>query len=104
MAYRPIVELLRRYLGLTDGVTGEDIRSHVAEQLQFLGLEDNEPAILLAHFLGMSAPPEFLNRLSGPQLKERTLAVLRDIFLSASQSAPVVLLIENGHWLDAGSA
>jgi class 3 adenylate cyclase/tetratricopeptide (TPR) repeat protein len=104
MAYRPIVELLRRYLGLTDDVTGEEIRSHVAEQLQFLGLEGDEPAILLAHFLGVSAPPEFLNRLSGPQLKERTVAVLRDIFLRASQSLPVVLLIENVHWLDPSSA
>jgi len=104
MAYRPIVELLRRYLGLADGATREEIRSSVAEQLQFLGLEGDDPAILLAHFLGVSAPPEFLNRLSGPQLKERTLAALRDIFLSASQSAPVVLLIENVHWLDASSA
>ena len=95
MAYRPIVELLRRYLGLTDGVTGEEIRSHVAEQLQFLGLEGDEPAILLAHFLGVSAPPEFLNRLSGPQLKERTLGALRDVFLRASKSAPLILIVEN---------
>ncbi len=73
MAYRPIVDLLRRYLGLTEGVAGDEIRSRVAEQLQFLGLEGEEPVILLAHFLGVSAPPEFLNRLSGPQLKERTL-------------------------------
>ena len=34
MAYRPIVEVLRRYLDLTDGVTGEEVRSRVAEQLQ----------------------------------------------------------------------
>ncbi len=73
MAYRPIVEVLRRYLDLPDGVAGEEVRSRVAEQLQFLGFEGDEPAILLAHFLGVSAPPEFLSRLSGPQLKERTL-------------------------------
>jgi len=103
MAYRPIVELLRRYLGLTDGVTGEEIRSRVAEQLQFLGLEGDEPAILLAHFLGVSAPAEFLNRLSGPQLKERTLGALRDVFLRASESAPLILIVENMHWVDSAS-
>ena len=38
MAYRPIVELTRRYLGLVEGSSGEEIRSRVAEELQFLGL------------------------------------------------------------------
>src|SRR5437899_3276888 len=51
MAYRPIVELLRRYLGLSEGTSGDKIRSRVADQLQFLGLEGEEPATLLAHFL-----------------------------------------------------
>ena len=103
MAYRPILELLRRYLGLSDGITGEGIRSRVAEQLQFLGLEGEERSILLAHFLGVSAPAEFLNRLSGPQLKERTLGVLRDLFLRASETAPLILILENIHWIDTSS-
>jgi tetratricopeptide (TPR) repeat protein len=58
---------------------------------------------VLAHFLGVSAPPEFLNRLSGPQLKERTLGVLRDVFLCASESAPLLIIVENMHWVDAAS-
>src|SRR2546425_8760646 len=103
MAYRPILELLRRYLGLSFGATGEEIRSHVAEQLQFLGLEGEEPSVLLAHFLGVSAPPEFLNRLSGAQLKERTFGVLRDVLLRASESAPLILIVENLHWIDTAS-
>src|SRR5262249_61277722 len=103
MAYRPIVEVLRRYLGLTDGVTSEEIRSRVAEQLQFLGMTGDEPTILLAHFLGVSAPPEFLNRLSAPQLKEWTLNMLRDVFLRASEAGPPLLLLENMHLGEAAS-
>ena len=103
MAYRPIVELLRRYLGLSDGVSGDEIRNRVAEQHQFLGLEGEERTTLLAHFLGVSAPQEFLNRLSGPQLKERTLGVLRDVFLRASELAPLILIVENMHWIDSAS-
>src|SRR5262249_58868529 len=97
---RPIVEVLRRYLGLTDGVTSEEIRGRVAEQLQFLGMTGDEPTILLAHFLGVSAPPEFLNRLSAPQLKEWTLNMLRDVFLRASEAGPLILIVENMHWVD----
>ncbi len=102
--YRPILEVLRRYLDLTEGMAVEEIKGRIAERLQDLGLEGEEPAILLAHFAGAFAPPEFINRLSGAELKERTFAVLRDVFLRASKSAAVVLLIENVHWLDASSA
>src|SRR5262245_30500024 len=103
MAYRPIVDLLRRYLGLFEGIAGEEIRSRVAEQLQFLGLEGEERATLLAHFLGITAPPELLSRLSGPQLKERTLGAVRDVFLRASKQVPLVLIVENVPWIDSAS-
>src|SRR5438132_10261531 len=103
MAYRPIVELLRRYLGVSDGSSAEVVRSRFAEELQFLALEGDEQAILLAHFLGVSAPQEFLNRLTGPQLKERTLGVLRDVVLRASESAPLVVIVEHIHWVDPSS-
>jgi len=103
MAYRPIVEVLRRYLDLPDGVSGEEIRNRVAEQLRFLGFEGDEPAILLAHFLGVSAAPEFLSRVSGPVLKERTLRTIRDVFLRMSEAGPVILIVENMHWVDTAS-
>src|SRR5438094_527840 len=102
--YRPVLEVVGRYLDLAESMSAEEVKSRIAERLQDLGLEGEEPVILLAHFAGAFAPPEFVNRLSGAQLKERTFAVLREVFLRASQSAAVVLLIENVHWLDASSA
>src|SRR5262249_34247330 len=103
MAYRPIVEVLRRYLGLTDGVTSEEIRSRVAEQLQFLGMTGDEPTILLAHFLGVSAPPEFLNRLSAPQLKEWTLNMLGVVSPRARGGGPLTLIVKNMQGVEAAS-
>jgi class 3 adenylate cyclase/tetratricopeptide (TPR) repeat protein len=103
MAYRPVVDLLRRYLGLFEGIVADEIRSRVAKQHQFLGLEGEERNTLLAHFLGVSAPPEFLNRLSGPQLKARTLDAVRDVFVRASEMEPLILIVENMHWVDTAS-
>ncbi len=101
--YYPILGLLRRHLGPTEGMTGAQIRRSVTEQLQLLGLEGEERALLLAHFLGVSAPKEFLDRLSIAQLKERTFGALLDVFLRVSESAPAVLVVENLHWVDASS-
>src|SRR5262249_36075268 len=39
MAYRAIVDLVRRALGLYEGVAGDEIRVRVAKQHEFLGLE-----------------------------------------------------------------
>jgi class 3 adenylate cyclase/tetratricopeptide (TPR) repeat protein len=103
MAYRPIVDLLRHGLGLFEGIAADEIQRRATEQLQSLGVEGEDPAILLAHFLGVTAPPEFLNRLSGPQLKERTFATIRDILHGMSEQEPLVLVVENMHWIDTAS-
>ncbi len=103
MAYRPIVDLVRRCLGLFEGIAADEIRSRVAKQHEFLGLEGDERNILLAHFLGVSAPPEYLNRLSSAQLKERTFAAVRDIFVRMSEEEPLILVVENMHWVDTAS-
>ena len=103
MAYRPIVDLLRRGLGLFEGVAADEIRSRVAKQHQFLGLGGDERDILVAHFLGVSAPQDFLNRLTGPQLKDKTFAAVRDLLLGMSELEPLVLIVENMHWVDTAS-
>jgi class 3 adenylate cyclase/tetratricopeptide (TPR) repeat protein len=101
--YHPILELLRRYLGLAEGVLGDEVRGRVAEQLRMLGIEGDEAATLVAHFLGVSASESFLLRLSGSQLKERTFDALRTMLLRASEVQPIVLVVENAHWIDSSS-
>ena len=106
MAYRPIMEVYRRYLDLSEGLAADEILvvRLAWERLRSLGIEGEEPALLLAHFLGASAPPEFLLRVQGAQLaKARTNDVLASMLLRESKRTPVVLVIENVHWIDASS-
>ena len=103
MAYRPVLELYRRYLHLPEGVAAADITRVVAERLGSLGIESDESRILLAHFLGAAAPPEFLVRVQGAQLKARTNQLLAGLLWRHSEERPIVLVIENVHWVDASS-
>ncbi|MBI4610429.1 MAG: AAA family ATPase [Candidatus Rokubacteria bacterium] len=103
MPYRPILELLGRYLGLWEGMPEQATRTRIAACLRSLGVEGEEPAILLAHFVGASAPSEFLIRLESAQLKERTFGILRTLFLRASEMTSLVIVVENLHWLDPSS-
>jgi class 3 adenylate cyclase/tetratricopeptide (TPR) repeat protein len=101
--YRPILELLRSYVGLAESMADDEVRSRAARCLGRLGLDGEERLVLLAHFLGVSAPAEFLNRVSAAELKERTRDLLCDVFRRASDAAAVVLVVENVHWADASS-
>jgi class 3 adenylate cyclase/tetratricopeptide (TPR) repeat protein len=101
--YRPVLDLLRRYLNLAVGASENEIRKRAAEQLEFLGLAGEERAILLAHFLGAPASGEFLARLSGTELKTRTLNLVRDVLLRAGESSTALVIVENVHWADASS-
>ena len=103
MAYRPLVELYRRYFDLPEELSPDDVRRRVAARLVALGLEGEEPAFLLHHFLGLSAPPEFLLRVQGARLRDRTNEILRAVVFSESVRQPVVLIVENLHWVDASS-
>jgi class 3 adenylate cyclase/tetratricopeptide (TPR) repeat protein len=103
MAYRPFVELYRRYFDLPEALAAEDTRARVAERLGALELSGDDPLWLLSHFLGLTVPPEFLLRVQGAQLRERTNALLRAVVLRESERAPVVVIVENVHWIDASS-
>jgi class 3 adenylate cyclase/tetratricopeptide (TPR) repeat protein len=101
--YHPILEVLRRYLGLAEGLPGDEVRAIVERRLDDLGIEGDEAVTLVTHFLGISAPESFLLRFSGPQIKERTFDVLRTMLLRAGESQPVILVVENVHWSDSSS-
>jgi class 3 adenylate cyclase/tetratricopeptide (TPR) repeat protein len=104
MPYHPILELLRRHLGLDDGLAEAEISRRARDGLAQLGLDEADSLDLLNHFIGATVTPGFLGRLQAAQLKERTLALLRSIFVRASARRPLVLIVENLHWIDASSA
>jgi len=98
--YHPILDLVRRDLGLLDGVDDAAVRQACAARLRDLRLDaDGDATTLLAHFLGVAAPDELLTRL-GAQVKVRTLALLCELFVRASEAESLVVIVENVHWSD----
>jgi len=101
--YAPILELLRRRLGLREGMSAAEIRAQIAETLVETEIGGDEPPALLRHLLGIEDSAELLTRLQGAQLKERTFDVLRRLFTHMTDEQPVVIIVENLHWIDATS-
>src|SRR5439155_288471 len=97
----PIRDLLRSYLALGDGDSAEAVRHKVADHL--LGLDPNlrEALPLVLDLLGVPDPdaPDTSRASSG----ERLAAFVRRFVPLRSANEPVVLLIDDAHWIDPAS-
>ena len=105
MAYRPILELYRQYLDLSEALGPDDIRRRVSDCLSSLDLEkqEDERSWLFHHFLGIPVAAEFLMRVQGAMLRDRTNDLLCSVILRESERKPVIVVVENVHWIDASS-
>jgi class 3 adenylate cyclase/tetratricopeptide (TPR) repeat protein len=101
--YGPIIDVLRQHCGLLDRASPATVTAAVHRVLVATGLAPDEAAPFLLQLLNISVASEPLAQLSPQARRARTFALLRQIFLHTSRQQPLVLGIENGHWLDATS-
>ena len=101
--YGPILDVLRQHCGLLDRAAPATVTAAVHRVLAATGLALDEAAPFLLQLLNVSVASEPLAQLSPQARRARTFALLRQIFLHTSRQQPLVLGIENGHWLDATS-
>src|SRR5262249_22272929 len=71
--------------------------------LQHMGLDADARLPYLLQLLGVSASTEALTTLTPEAIKMRTFAILHQMCLSSSQQRPLVLEIEDLHWIDTVS-
>ena len=101
--YLPVLDLLRYHCGLTDADTPKRITTNIRQSLQVVGMAVDEWAPLLLRLLGVQMDTDQLATLSPEALKARTFAALIQMCINYSQQQPLVLEIENLHWIDATS-
>jgi predicted ATPase len=95
--------MLRYYCGLTEADTPAVMLAKIRRTLQEVGVTPDEGALLLLHLLGVQTDMGPFAALRPEALKSRTFATLRHICMQASQQQPLVVEIENLHWIDPTS-
>jgi DNA-binding winged helix-turn-helix (wHTH) protein/class 3 adenylate cyclase/predicted ATPase len=101
--YRPILDILRHACGLNELDHPQAIERQVTRYLQELGMVSEDSAPYLLHLLGVPAGTERLPRLTPEELKTRIYGTFRHLARQASQQHPLVIAIEDLHWIDATS-
>jgi AAA ATPase domain/Adenylate and Guanylate cyclase catalytic domain len=99
--YFPIVDLLKRYLHIEEGDEPRTVQAKVTGHLLTLDetLQETIPALLVL-LDALPADSPFLT-LDPPQRRLHILAALKRVLLRESQVQPLLLVVEDLHWIDA---
>jgi DNA-binding winged helix-turn-helix (wHTH) protein/tetratricopeptide (TPR) repeat protein len=101
--YLPVRDLLQKLWGLSDSIPASSITATVQQRLCEAGVTSEAETLLLLQLLDMPVDLAPVAALSPPERKARTFALLRHLFWHASQQQPLVLALENLHWVDPTS-
>jgi tetratricopeptide (TPR) repeat protein len=101
--YLPVLDLLRGVCGITDADTPEQAADRVHTRLGGLGLDAASRAPALLQLLGLKPAQAQVAALDGDALLSRTLDTLRQLWLRTSARRPLVLVVEDLHWIDPAS-
>jgi class 3 adenylate cyclase/tetratricopeptide (TPR) repeat protein len=101
--YLPIRDLLRQLWNLPDTAASDVLTATVQQRLHEAGIVAEVETLLLLQLLDVMGDTAALETLSPEARRVRTFALLRQLFLSTSQQQPLVLAVENLHWIDPTS-
>ncbi|MEE8292691.1 MAG: AAA family ATPase, partial [Candidatus Tectomicrobia bacterium] len=101
--YRPLLDIFRQACGLSQADALEAGVTKVDAYLEALGLESELWAPYVRHLLGLAEEADLLTRLGPQAMRHKTFEVLRLLSLHASRQRPLVLEIEDLHWIDPTS-
>jgi hypothetical protein len=99
-AYLPLINLLRDYFELDERDTGESLQERLTVRLLALGetFRPLIPAILT--LLDVPVEDEVWRKLDPGRRRQATLDAVKRLLLRESQAQPLLLLVEDLHWID----
>jgi transcriptional regulator with AAA-type ATPase domain/tetratricopeptide (TPR) repeat protein len=101
--YLPILDLIRKGFGITEADAAEVAAEKIRAVLRTLDLDPEESAPLLLSLLGFKEGTRQLEGLSPEAVKARTFETLRRVTLRATRNRPLIIAIEDVHWIDRTS-
>ena len=99
--FHAVVQMLNQGFGWRGGETAEARIAQLERTLEQAGMQPSETVPLIAELINLSAgekypPPKF----SPDQRRKRLLATLAGWVLGATRRQPVVIVVEDLHWVD----
>ncbi|MEE9419668.1 MAG: adenylate/guanylate cyclase domain-containing protein [Desulfatiglandaceae bacterium] len=103
MAYLPILDILRSYFDIKEGDIESDIKEKIQEKI--LQLDERLKTVLppFQEILSLTVDDGTYLQLEPAAKKIRTFEAIRDLLVRLSETQPLVLAVEDLHWIDKTS-
>jgi class 3 adenylate cyclase/DNA-binding winged helix-turn-helix (wHTH) protein len=101
--YLPMRDIMRTNCEITDADNAETITTKVRVSLEGVGMDPEAGAPYLLQLLGLPEGTERLARLTPEAIKARTFETLRQMSLHGSRQRPLIIVVEDLHWVDTAS-
>ena len=101
--FLPFIEVVRGSLQVSAGEAENEVARKLEVGLTALGLYSVRNLGLLLHLLGLKTPEEALTGLDGVLIGLRTRELLQQLLEARCRLSPVVMVIEDLHWIDSAS-
>ena len=98
-ALRPVVGLVRQIIGVRDTDPPERRSELLEEGLKIAGLDFATTGPLISEMLGIGPAPA----MAPEERRRRLLAALIEWVLAAAKVRPLVIVVEDLHWIDAST-
>jgi class 3 adenylate cyclase/tetratricopeptide (TPR) repeat protein len=99
--YFPVIDLLRRYFGIEPRDDHRTVRETLARKLASLDSALGPTLPVFLSLLDVPVDDDDWSRLDPPQRRRQTLEALKRLVLRESQAQPVLLVVEDLHWIDS---
>src|SRR5262249_18177462 len=100
MPYHPLIDVLRHNCGISETDSPEAIIEKVYRALHEVGLDAEESAPYLLQLLGVKDRIASLTSLTPEAIRARTFETLNQMRLKSVQQRPLIVEIEDLHWID----
>jgi class 3 adenylate cyclase/tetratricopeptide (TPR) repeat protein len=103
MAYLPFLDIIKTYFDIKEDDREFIIKKKIHDKI--LGFDQKLTKAIPAFYdlLSLKVDDEIYKMLDPFSKKERTFEAIRDIFLFESQEKPIVVVVEDLHWIDKTS-
>ncbi|UCD82405.1 MAG: AAA family ATPase [Desulfobacterales bacterium] len=103
MSYLPVLDIIRSYFEIQNSDSDAAVKAKLAAKIDALNSNLRPSLAPLEELLGLKSKDEDFTDLDPQQKRERTFEAIRDLFLRISQDNPLIIAVEDLHWIDKTS-
>jgi len=103
MPYLPFLDILRAYFDMEEGDREYVIKKKMAEKVKHLDEKLKEALPPIEDILSLKVEDEAYLKLDAPLKRVKIFEAIRDVLIRESQEKPLVIAVEDLHWIDKTS-